>query len=239
MDVFSFDLLYQEHQRILAQSNKEGVTLRLLGALAFELRCREYADLRVAMGRTLSDVDYLGLMKQWDEVVKLLTSLGYSFDERRAMLHGHERLIFFHPDGLRVDVFFDRLDMCHAIDLRQRLAGHDQTIPLADLLLEKLQIVQITEKDIIDIITLFLAHPVTQNENGINAEYIAGRMAWDWGFYNTSLTNLHLGRDQQLPRFDILSESTHTLVRSRIEEMLQAIERVPKTVTRKVGAQAG
>src|SRR4030065_2577339 len=165
MDVFPFDLLYQEHQRILAQSKKEGVTLRLLGALAFELCCQEFADLRLAM--------------------------------------------------------------------------HDQTIPLADLLLEKLQIVQITEKDIIDIITLFLAHPVEQNESGINAEYIAGRMAWDWGFYHTSLINLHLVRDQQLPRFDLLSESQHTLVRARIEEMLQAIERVPKTVKWKLRAKVG
>jgi hypothetical protein len=239
MDVFSFKLLHQEHQRILAQSKKEGVTLRLLGALAFELRCQEFADLRLAMGRTLSDLDYLGLTTQWDKVVKLITSLGYSFDERRAMLHGHERLIFFHPDGLRVDVFFDRLDMCHTIDLRQRLAVHDQTIPLADLLLEKLQIVQITEKDIIDIIILFLAHPVEQNESGINAEYIAWRMAWDWGFYHTSLTNLQLVRDQQLPRFDLLSESQRTLVRARIEEMLQAIERVPKTVKWKLRSKVG
>ena len=239
MDVFSFDLLYQEHQRILAQSKKEGVDLRLLGALAFELRCREYADLRAAMGRTLSDLDYLGLTKQWDEMVKVITSLGYSFDERRAMLHGHERLIFFHPDGLRVDVFFDRLDMCHTIDLRERLAVHDQTIPLSDLLLEKLQIVQITEKDIIDIIILFLAYPVTENESGINADYIAGRMAWDWGFYHTSLTNLRLVRDQHLPRFDLLMESQHTLVQARIEEMLQAIELVPKTLKWKLRARVG
>jgi len=239
VDVFPFELLNQEHSRIIAEATRRGVTLRLLGALAFELRCPQRAELRAALGRTLSDLDYMALTGQWDEVVKLLTGLDYSFDERRAMLHGHERIIFFHPEGVRVDVFFDKLDMCHEIDLRQRLAVHDQTLSLADLLLEKLQIVRITEKDIIDIIVLFLEHPLSEDESGINKRYIADRFSGDWGFYHTATINLHRLQGEFLTKYSVLNETDQQVVRERITGLLQAIEAAPKSTRWKVRARVG
>jgi len=239
MDIFPYELLIQEHNRIIAEANRCGVTMRLLGALAFELRCSKSAALRVELGRTLSDLDYMALTKQWDDVVKLLTSLGYSFDERRAMLHGNERVIFFHPSELRVDVFFDQLDMCHRIDLRNRLSIHSQTISLADLLLEKLQIVQITEKDIIDIITLLMEHPVTEDESGINTLYITNRFAGDWGFYHTATTNLHRVYDEFIFHYSQLTEDNQRIVRTRIDQLTNSIEQTPKTLKWKARARIG
>jgi hypothetical protein len=239
MDVFPFDLLNLEHERILQEAARSGVTLRLLGALAFELRCLPHAGLRSALGRHLSDLDYLALSKQWDEVVKLLSGLGFSFDERHAMLHGHERVIFFHPDGLRVDVFFDKLDMCHAIDLRERLEIHPMTLSLADLLLEKLQIVRLTEKDITDSLVLFLEYPIVEDETGINAAYIAERLAWDWGFYYTASTNLGRLRNDFLPHLSHLSEEDRIAIGERIDALLSAIHAAPKTAKWKLRAKVG
>ena len=207
MDEFPFELLVSEHQRILNESNRNGLTMRLLGALAFELRCSQYAELRSALGRRLSDLDYVALSKQWGQLIDVMKGLGYEFDERRAMLHGLDRVIFFHPEGIRVDVFFDRLDMCHNIDFRERLQLDPETISLADLFLEKMQIVRITEKDIIDTIILFLAIPVTENEEGINAVYIAKRLSSDWGFYYTATTNLRRIRTEFLDQYHQLSDS--------------------------------
>jgi hypothetical protein len=239
VDVFPFELLNQEHNRIIAEATRRGITLRLLGALAFELRCPQNSALRRALGRTLSDLDYMANSGQWDEVVNLLTSLDYSFDERRAMLHGHERIIFFHPEGVRVDVFFDKLDMCHEIDLRQRLAIHDQTLSLADLLLEKLQIVRITEKDIIDLIVFFLEHPISEDESGIHKGYIADRFSGDWGFYYTATTNLRRLRDEFLSTYPILSEFEQHVIQERVAGLLQAIESAPKSTRWKVRARLG
>jgi hypothetical protein len=239
MDVFPFELLNQEHNRIITEANQRGVKLRLMGALAFELRCSSLAALRADMGRTLSDLDYVALTRQWDDVVKLLTSLDYSFDERRAMLHGSDRIIFFHPSGLRVDVFFDQLDMCHKIDFRGRLAIHDQTISLADLLLEKLQIVKITEKDIIDMITLFLEHPLSEDEAGINGPYIASRFSGDWGFYYTATHNLKRLRDEFLGRYPQLTADMQEKVSRRIGQLLDTIETAPKSLQWKLRARIG
>lgn len=239
MDEFPFELLYQEHRRILETSKQRGVSMRLLGALAFELRCPEQAGLRKALGRTLSDLDYTALSKQWEQVIEVLTSLGYEFDERRAMLHGLDRVIFSHPEGLRVDVFFDRLEMCHTIDFRERMKLDPETITLADLFLEKMQIVRITEKDIIDTIVLFIAHPVTETEEGINGAYIASRLSSDWGFYYTATTNLKRLRDEFIGQYELISEVDRTLARGRMDDMLARIEAAPKTLQWKLRAQVG
>jgi len=230
MDVFPFDLLNQGHQHILSEANKCGVTIRLLGALAFELRCQRQAALRSILGRQLSDIDYAGLSKQWYDIAKLFTGLGYEFDERSAMLHGHERLIFYHPNGLRVDIFFDKLDMCHAIDFRNRLGIHDQTISLADLLLEKLQIVRITDKDVIDMLTLFIDYPVTHDETGINGNYIKNLFTEDWGFYRTATTNLLRLRDEFLSQYKQVPAADSLLVKERINSLLGEIESAPKSM---------
>jgi len=239
VEVFPFEFLYNEHRQIAAEAEKQGVIIRLLGALAFELRCPQYRTLRSALGRQLSDLDYIALSSQWEAVVQLLTSLGYSFDERRAMLHGYDRVIFFHPNGLRADVFFDRLDMCHVIDFRHRLTVDRDTISLADLLLEKMQIVRITEKDIIDTLVLFLEMPVTANDEGINADYVARRLAYDWGFYHTATTNLKRIRDEFVNRYDALDETGRRIVQGRIAQMLEQIEAEPKTLAWQVRAKIG
>ena len=239
MDTFSLELLSHEHQRILAEANRRDVVMRLLGALAFELRCSRHSELRSALGRQLSDLDYMALSKQWKQVVQLLTSLGYEFDERRAMLHGQDRVIFFHPDGLRVDIFFDQLDMCHNIDFRERLAIHPETISLADLFLEKMQIVRITEKDIIDTIVLFMAYPVTETEEGINAAYIGRRLSTDWGFYYTATTNLKRIRDEFLGHYELLTDTDRRLARERIDQVLGSIDSYPKSIQWKLRAQVG
>lgn len=239
MDVFPLELLKQEHERILQEANRQNVTMRLLGALAFELRCPQHSSLRIALGRQLSDLDYMALSKQWEQVVKVLTQIGYEFDERRAMLHGMDRVIFFHPDGLRVDVFFDKLDMCHSIDFRDRLRLDPETITLGDLFLEKMQIVKITEKDIIDTIVLFIAHPVAETEAGINAAYIASRLSSDWGFYYTTTTNLKRIRDEFLDHYDLIPEKDRNLALGRMDQMLQRIESAPKTMQWKLRARLG
>jgi hypothetical protein len=129
--------------------------------------------------------------------------------------------------------------MCHKIDLRNRLSIHDQTISLADLLLEKIQIVQITEKDIIDIITLFMEHPVTEDESGINTRYIADRFAGDWGFYHSATTNLLRVYDEFIFNYSPLTEDNQRIVRTRIDQLTDSIEQTPKTLKWKARARFG
>jgi hypothetical protein len=226
--IVSPEKMRQEAKRILGEARPDHLTLRLLGALAFEYQCPKFNHLRVAMGRVLSDLDLVSLSDQWQQVTEYLDSLGYSFDERYAMLHGNERLIFFHDDGFRVDVFFDRLDMCHVVDFRGRLEIDPTTISITDLLLEKLQIVRITRKDLIDAIILLREHEVGEDEKGVNSAYVAARLSGDWGFYYTATENLKFIRDQSMNEFDTLTEEDWNAIRLRIDRLRERIEAEPK-----------
>lgn len=58
-------------------------------------------------------------------------------------------------------------------------------------MLQKLQIVQINDKDLKDAMLLLLAAPVSDaDKEAINAKYIAKLFSDDWGFYYTATTNL-------------------------------------------------
>ncbi len=228
-----------EAKHILAQAEQAGVTLRLIGALAYEYQCPKFNHLRQAMGRALSDLDFAALSSQWQNVVNFMEGLSYHFDDRRAMLHGNDRVIFFHPQGFRVDVFFDRLDMCHAVDFQRRLDLDPLTLSLADLLLEKLQIVELTQKDVIDTLILLREHESGEGDSAIDASYIAKRFSSDWGFYYTATENLMHIRDQALDQFEPLGAEDRAVVRQRIDRLLERIEVEPKSMKWRLRAAIG
>jgi hypothetical protein len=93
--------------------------------------------------------------------------------------------------GIHVDVFFDRLEFCHQIPLDGRLERDRPTVPLAELLLSKLQIVKINEKDVVDLILLLLDHELGDGDEGvIDVGRVAGLCAADWGLWRTTTLNL-------------------------------------------------
>ena len=129
--------------------------------------------------------------------------------------------------------------MNHVIDFKGRLEVDYPTIPLADLLLEKLQIVHINEKDIKDSILLLLEHDVGEGDKEtINMKRITKIMAEDWGFYYTSTTNLKkIGTF--LPKYTNLTDEQRLAITSKIEKLLQGIENEPKKLGWKVRARVG
>src|SRR5439155_9968021 len=141
--------------------------------------------------------------------------------------------------GMGVDVFFDELFFCHPIPLRDRLELDYPTITLADLVLEKMQIVEINPKDVKDSLVLLLEHPLESGQaEGIDAAYIAQLLANDWGFYYTVTTNLgklrHIGVEH-----GSLTESQWEIVGARISELKRTIEEEPKTRRWKLRARIG
>jgi hypothetical protein len=60
----------------------------------------------------------------------------------------------------QIDVFVERLNFCHTIELAGRLSAHPVTIPIEELLLQKVQIVEMTTTDLIDAGVLLATHDV-------------------------------------------------------------------------------
>ena len=148
-------------------------------------------------------------------------------------------MLFFDPAHDRqVDVFVGAFRMCHEIPFGDRLAVEDRTVPLAELLLTKLQIIELNEKDVGDALALLHDHPVgDQDGDTINAAHIARLCASDWGLWRTFTANLEV-LGGYLERFDLKDESKERIT-ERVRALLARIEEEPKTFGWKMRAKIG
>ena len=83
-------------------------------------------------------------------------------------------------------MFLDRVELCHKIDLRPRLGIPGPTLPPADLLLMKLQVVETNDKDFRDMCALLCDQPLADHDDhAINVGYLCELAARDWGLWRT------------------------------------------------------
>lgn len=234
----SIELLAAEARRILQTSEGARLRLRLLGSAAVQLRCPRYAGV-AQQGRQFRDIDFAGLQREAAEVRELLSSLGYAEDREVFVLSEGGRAIFEHANGLHIDVFYDLLDFCHPIRLNGRLDADPPTLPLAELLLTKLQIVQINEKDLLDAIVLLLEHELGGTDAGvINAARIAKLCADDWGLWRTA--SMNIAKVSALAgALSTISEADRHRVSEQSTRLLDAIKSHPKPLAWRLRAQIG
>jgi hypothetical protein len=235
--VTELDIL-KEAERIISAAGSEGITLRLLGGTAIGFRCPSAK--RPSVSRKYPDIDLVGFKKQSRQMREFFPKLGYSPNDMFNALRGGSRLMFFDlPNERRVDIFLDQFDMCHKIDLKDRLALDPLTIPMADLLATKLQIFKTNGKDFKDIIAMLLDHEVTDSDklDAINGARLAELCANDWGIYKTFTIVLDKTA-AMVDKFD-LTPKDKQIVKERLERIRQMIENKPKTMNWKMRAKLG
>ena len=221
-------------------AKKEGVLLRLMGALAFHMHCPKFSYMQEMLGRTFTDIDFASYRKEISGINTLFAGLGYQSDLRVRALFG-SRLIFYDTGGTsrHCDVFLDKLEFCHDIVFQDRLEVDDPTIPLAELLLEKMQIIKLNEKDAIDTIMLLREHPIGESDDDtINADHLARLTARDWGLWKTFTTNLENVR-KTAQTLEKLSEDDKKDVASKIAALQSRIGKENKTRGWKIRSQIG
>jgi len=234
---------YTERTRILEALQAPGnqhIIMRLIGALAFRTHCPQFGYIQDALGRKFTDFDFASYPRFFKDIVRVLTELGYQEDKQVTQLFGDNRMIFHDPVfGRHIDVFYNSLEFCHAISFEGRLEIEKYTLPLAELLLEKMQIVQINEKDLIDTIMLLREHSLGGiDAETINTSIITGLLSNDWGFWRTMTGNLEL-LDGKLGQYAGLTDQDRQVVHARISDLLQQIDTVPKTLRWKLRARVG
>lgn len=233
------DRLIAEAERILEAARPTGASLRLTGSMAVQARCPRFGQIAAA-GREFHDLDFAGYRRAARRIQEVLSGLGYVEDREVAVVSEGARAIYRHGDnGLHVDVFFDRLDFCHVIALAGRLEVDDATLPLAELLLGKLQIVRIAEKDLLDAGVLLLEHDFSEDDRGgINLPHLARMGAEDWGLWRTVSMNL-----DKLERFvagyKTLDAWQVTRLREQITVLANRFEREPKPLGWRLRAKVG
>ena len=210
--------------------------LRLLGGVA--VRVRASGGLPASLEREYKDIDVATSRKGSGAAAKLLKEAGYEPHVGFNAMNARERLLFFdEPNGRQLDVFVGSFRMCHEIPLEQRLTVDAATVPLAELLLTKLQIVELNEKDVRDTVALFHEHEVTDDDAGLNGTRVAELCGADWGLWRTITANLENVRSH-LDRY-ALSPAENELVNARIATVQARIEATPKTRAWRLRARVG
>lgn len=219
--------LAKEGRRVIDAATEAGFPVRAIGGLAVKLRCP--AAKHRSLQREYGDLDFVTYSDHALELLELMENLQYKAMERFNALYGAYRLLFEDlGSGLKCDVFVDHFEMCHKCSFVGRLELDDYTIPLSDLLLTKLQVVELCEKDLLDIYSLLLSYDLTAgpSKEGIDAAHIARVCGADWGWYRTVRGNL----DRVLAlSSDYLSANECDLLAERITRLIEMIEGAPKS----------
>jgi hypothetical protein len=186
-----------EALRVVAIADRAGLQVRLMGGMAVRAHAPEWTH---RTRRREVDLDFATRSKDRVAVYKLLEAEGYTPDKRHNALFGRHQA-YFVDEGRRrpVDVLVDKLEMCHRIEFGDRLARSRPTLPLAELLLSKLQIVKINRKDVLDALILLAEHPFADDDGhpdsdlglgAINLPRIFEHTSNDWGWWRTVTGNL-------------------------------------------------
>lgn len=233
-------VLTEEARQILDSAASRDVTLRLMGGIAVRVRCPGQADTFQRFGRHYSDVDVVAVGRHVKGLRDSFVALGYTEDSHVYVDSAGSRIVAYRPASTtHVDVFLDDLEFCHTIPMKGRLEVDDVTLPLAELVLQKLQIVEINRKDLIDLVALLLEHPLGSGDvERINTDRIAQLTADDWGLWRT--VTMNLDRTDHFARESVeLDEEQRARALGRIAELRRHIDEAPKGMRWRMRAKVG
>jgi hypothetical protein len=227
----------EEARRLIATADQSGVQMRLIGGTAIRLHMQD--DPHPALAREIRDIDLVTRKRDGRRVADLLEREGYVPDRVFNATHGATRLLFYDEVHSRqLDVFIETFEMCHVLPVGEHLERDPLTLPLADLLLTKLQIVSLNAKDRSDAYAILLEHETGAGERErIDATRIAELSALDWGLFRTLELNFERLR-AALPESG-LDASEQALIDERIRRIQAAMEAQPKPLKWKARARVG
>jgi hypothetical protein len=226
-----------EARRLIELARDDGLVLRALGGVAI---CLQAPAAKPRLPRRVKDIDLAAAKGASKSTASLMVQAGYVADEMFNALRGSRRLLFYDPaNGRHLDVFIGEFSMCHDIPMTRRLGREPLTVPREELLLSKLQIVELTASDQSDVYNLLFHSDVSDDggPDGIAASFIAALCAADWGLWRTCQLNIERGLSG-LPGA-ALEPDERTLVAGRLERLRARIDAEPKPMKWRIRNQVG
>jgi len=241
-----------ESMRIVDLADQRGLQVRLMGGMGIRAHAPDWP---ARTRRVEVDLDFATRGKDRGAFYELLEAEGYTPDKRHNALFGGKQAYFVDvPRRRPVDVLVDSLEMCHRMEFADRLALSTPTLPLAELLLSKLQVVKINKKDVLDALVLLAEHPLGQNDGALDSRFGLGAInvprvlsltSNDWGWWRTVTGNLDV-----LDRY-LMTEATPEDLdlnngravlfdpMEQIASLREAINAAPKSTRWKLRARVG
>jgi hypothetical protein len=221
----------QESRRLVDSASSAGLVLRLLGGVAV---CMQAPGDQPLLPRKVGDIDVATKRDTKRAATDVLTKAGYAPDAHFNAFHGAHRLLFYdETNGRKLDVFMGDFSMCHVIPISDRLELEPLTVPLAELMLTKLQIVELNERDQRDVYNLVYHHDLEELEVG----YIAGLCARDWGLWRTTKATVERCLSN-IASYELEPRARDT-ISDRLKAMWARVEEAPKSTRWKFRSRVG
>lgn len=225
--------LISEMHRLITAADANHIDLRAFGGLAIYAHSRNNPHF---FHRDSPDVDLVVANDDRHKLESFFQKMGYSPNKQFNLLNGSHRQIYYDNEGgHRIDILVGDFQMCHKLPMDGRLKIDPVTIPLAELLLSKAQIVELNRKDAFDIISLLLNNDIGDDREGkIGLDRIASLCAEDWGLYKTTSINLKRVEDLLMTEDLGISAEERELVLRRVRKIVSVLESTPKSAAWKM-----
>ena len=230
--------LLNEAKSLIDLATERSIALRLVGGLAIRVLTPDLPP-RSRMGQ---DLDFASSSSTRRALSDMLTEQGYDPDKNFNALYGNKQLYFAHGrTGLAIDVLIDKLHMCHTLEFADRLTRMPYTLDAVDLLMSKLQIVELNEKDADDCLRLLVTFRLedTDDAGAIDLRVFRSLVADDWGWWRTVTINL----DRIIA---LLTEGARPAIeggrydpRAQLQILIEAADSAPKSRRWKMRARIG
>jgi hypothetical protein len=228
-----------EADRLVRGLAAQEVVGRLVGGLA--IATHRHGESPRSLDRSYGDIDIVVPAGSSARVASALDGLGYEANKRFNALHGDRRMMFHdRSHGRQLDVIVGIFAMCHSLDLSSRLDTGSTTLTPADLLLTKLQVVEINHKDLLDVVTLLHHHELADEAPPAADVVDLGRVGevcgQSWGWCTTVGDNL--------PRVattaaELLPAGAAEVVAAKAELVATRLAECPKSLRWKARARVG
>ena len=237
MELNLFDIV-KEMYRLIDAANAKNIQVRAIGGLAVDAHNRKNHPL---FKREFGDLDFVIASRQRKEFEAFMPGVGYSPHKQFNILNGDQRQIYYHnANDMKIDIFVGDFEMCHKIPLENRLTFDPVTIPLAELLLSKAQIVELNRKDALDLTSLLINNETGAGDKDmINLQILAQLCGQDWGLYKTTSINLIRVEDLMKDESVNLTSEERQLVLSRVREIQRTFEEMPKPLPWQIRNRVG
>lgn len=229
------DRLIDESQDLFAEAEQRGITVRLMGGVGIRvLLGKRFAP---TFERPYRDLDILVRRRQRREVEELLAGRGWKPAIAFNALSGARRLLFEDPASeAQVDVFVESFEMCHMLPLADGLNRPGPALPATDLLMSKLQIVELNAKDRNDCLAILQGCDIA---DGDHRTLEPGRFAQltcsDWGLHHTCELNFQ----RLLEGINSVPATDASKITAAIDSLAHAMEHAPKTRRWNIRARIG
>jgi hypothetical protein len=216
----------EEGARLVSLAQQAGLTVRLFGGVAIRILTDSLTLQNREIGR---DIDFVIRRRDRRAFADQLATEGYAADKHYNALNGHRQAYYIHPEsGRPIDVVVDRLVMCHTLELADRLALSSPTLTPADLLLTKLQVVELTQKDMWDVAALLSACDIQgEGPRVVDLKRLQQVTSDNWGWWRTvtgSLTTIRNAIES-----GSLSADWDPILIRRIDKLQEALALAPKS----------